>query len=170
MQKLLFCIVFNCIRLNNADIYAGIVFVSYTGHYPALYSSYCEPVAVPVGVSFFSTLNVGFGLLCALSQLAQIAPFLSLVFSSVNPSEMHHSPDRAMSERRARDDRDKKCRFFDQKRTKITLPYSISAIKLAYVRKKLYLCANRAAIIVPSMDKKIAQPNKTNSIIKQPAK
>ena len=102
----IFCIVFNCIQPNNADIYAGIVFVSYTGHYPALYSSYCEPVAVPVGVSFFSTLNVGFGLLCALSQLAQIAPFLSLVFSSVNPSEMHHSPDRAMSERRAREERE----------------------------------------------------------------
>lgn len=60
------------------------------------------------------------GVLCARFLWARITLFLFVVHSSVILSEIHHPPYLSMTERWARDDREKKCRFSDPKRTKIT--------------------------------------------------
>ena len=76
---------------------AGIFFVSYAGYYPALYSLYCEPVAVPVGVSFFFSPTSDVGFCCPVRAIS-----VSAFASPLIPSEIHHSPDRAMSGRQPR--------------------------------------------------------------------
>ena len=68
---------------------AGIFFVSYAGYYPALYSLYCEPVAVSVGVFFFFSPTSDVGFCCPVRAIS-----VSAFASPLIPSEIHHSPDR----------------------------------------------------------------------------
>ena len=85
------------------------------------------------------------GVLCARFLWARITLFLFVVYSSVKLSEIHHPPDRAMSERWPREEWDKKCRFFDQKRTKITYLCQGNRIKILIFFTIIYILGRATA-------------------------